>query len=58
MLRIGFADIPPLASIGLHALKGDRAGQCAISVNARWRVCFEFRQGDVYNVEVKDYHEG
>jgi toxin HigB-1 len=53
-----FADIPPLKSVGLHALKGDRAGQWAISINGRWRSCFEFKQGDVYNVEVTDYHEG
>jgi toxin HigB-1 len=53
-----FADIPPLKSLGLHALKGDRAGQWAISVNARWRICFEFKEGDVRNVEVTDYHEG
>jgi plasmid maintenance system killer protein len=38
--------------------KGRRAGQWAISVNGRWRICFEFKLGDVYNVEVTDYHEG
>jgi proteic killer suppression protein len=53
-----FADIPPLKSIALHALKGDRAGQWAISVNGRWRICFEFKQGDIYYAEVRDYHEG
>jgi proteic killer suppression protein len=53
-----FAEIPPLRSVGLHALKGKRAGQWAISVNARWRICFEIKRGDVYNVEVTDYHEG
>jgi proteic killer suppression protein len=53
-----FADIPPLRSVGLHALKGERAGQWAISVNARWRICFELKAGDVYTVEVTDYHEG
>jgi proteic killer suppression protein len=53
-----FADIPPVRSVGLHALKGKRAGQWAISVNGRWRICFELRFGDVYNVEVTDYHEG
>jgi len=53
-----FADIPPLRSVGLHALKGKRAGQWAISINARWRICFELKAGDIYNVEVTDYHEG
>ena len=54
------SDLPPLKSIHLHRLKGDRAGQRAISVNGRWRICFEFRAGNAYNVEIADYdyHEG
>ena len=53
-----FADLPALRSLGLHALKGSRSGQWAISINARWRICFELRSGNVHNVEVTDYHEG
>jgi proteic killer suppression protein len=52
------ADIPPLRSIHLHPLKGDRKGQWAISVNGPWRICFEYRDGDAYDVEITDYHEG
>jgi toxin HigB-1 len=51
-------DLSPLKSIGLHKLKGDRRGQWAMSVNARWRICFEFRNGDAYQVEIVDYHQG
>jgi proteic killer suppression protein len=51
------ADIPPLKSVHLHSLRGDRRGQWAISINGPWRVCFEFRGGDAYNVEIADYHE-
>ena len=51
-------DLTPLRSIGLHKLKGDRRKQWAIAVNARWRVCFEFRDGDAYEVEITDYHKG
>ena len=40
----------------LHALKGDRAGQHAISVNDQWRICFRFTDGDAYEVEFCDYH--
>jgi proteic killer suppression protein len=40
----------------LHALRGDRQGQHAIAVNAQWRVCFRFVDGDAYDVEVCDYH--
>lgn len=52
------ADIPPLRSIHLHPLKGGRKGQWAISVNGPWRICFEYRDGDAYDVEITDYHEG
>jgi toxin HigB-1 len=51
-------DLSPLKSIGLHMLKGDRKGQWAMTVNGRWRICFEFRKGDAYNVEIVDYHKG
>jgi proteic killer suppression protein len=51
-------DLSPLRSIGLHKLKGARRGQWAMTVNARWRLCFEFRKGDAYEVEIVDYHKG
>ena len=51
-------DLSPLKSIGLHKLKGDRKGQWAMTVNARWRICFEFRKSDAFNVEIVDYHRG
>jgi proteic killer suppression protein len=40
----------------LHSLKGDRKGQFAKSVNKQWRVCFEWHDGNAYNVEIVDYH--
>jgi proteic killer suppression protein len=51
-------DLSPLASVGLHKLKGVRRGQWAMSVNGPWRICFEIRKGDAYNVEIVDYHRG
>jgi proteic killer suppression protein len=51
-------DLSPLKSLGLHKLKGDRRGQWAMTVNDRWRICFEFRKGDAYEVEIVDYHRG
>ncbi len=51
-------DLSPLKSVGLHKLKGDRKHQWAMKVNGRWRICFEFRKGDAYNVEIVDYHKG
>jgi len=52
------SDLSPLKSVGLHKLKGDRKDQWAMSVNARWRICFEFHKGDAYDVEIVDYHRG
>ena len=40
----------------LEALRGDRAGQHSIRINAQWRICFEWRDGHVWNVEIVDYH--
>jgi toxin HigB-1 len=52
------SDLSPLKSVGLHKLKDERKKQWAITVNARWRICFEFRKGDAYEVEIVDYHKG
>jgi proteic killer suppression protein len=51
-------DLSPLKSVGLHKLRGDRQGQCAMIVNGPWRICFEFRKGDAFAVEIVDYHSG
>ena len=40
----------------LEALRGDRAGQHSIRINDRWRICFVWRDGDAYDVEIVDYH--
>jgi len=40
----------------LEKLKGDRAGQYSIRVNEQWRICFTWRAGDAFNVEIVDYH--
>ena len=51
-------DLSPLASVGLHKLKFDRQGQWAMTINGPWRICFEFKDGHAYNVEITDYHKG
>lgn len=40
----------------LEALKGNRTGQHSIRINDQWRVCFVWRDGDAYDVEITDYH--
>ncbi len=51
-------DLSPLKSVGLHKLTGNRKGQWAMSVNGPWRICFLFKRGDAYDVEIVDYHKG
>lgn len=36
---------------------GDRKGQCSIRVNDQWRICFVWRNGNAYDVEIVDYHK-
>jgi proteic killer suppression protein len=40
----------------LEKLHGNRAGQHSIRINDQWRICFEWRNGDAYDVEIADYH--
>jgi proteic killer suppression protein len=40
----------------LEALRGDRAGIWSIRINVQWRLCFVWRNGDAYDVEIVDYH--
>ena len=45
-----------LPGLGLHPLKGDRAGYWAVKVSANWRVVFRFDGRDVRDVDLIDYH--
>jgi proteic killer suppression protein len=40
----------------LEALTGGRAGQHSLRINRQWRLCFVWRDGDAYEVEIVDYH--
>ena len=46
--------IPPANR--LEALKGQRQGQHSIRINDQWRICFEWCDDGVYEVEIVDYH--
>jgi toxin HigB-1 len=48
--------LSPLRSVGLHKLKGNRAGYWAINVNGPWRIVFRFEDGNAHEVEIVDYH--
>lgn len=51
---LDFLRVPP--GNRLEALKGDRAGQHSIRINDQFRVCFIWKDGDAYDVEICDYH--
>ena len=40
----------------LEALVGGRAGQHSIRINDQWRICFEWRDGHAFELEITDYH--
>jgi len=40
----------------LEKLSGHRTGQYSIRINDQWRICFEWRGSDAFNVEITDYH--
>ncbi len=40
----------------LEALKRERKGKHSIRINDQWLICFIWRDGDVYQVEICDYH--
>lgn len=49
-----FLRVPP--GNRLERLSGEREGQWSIRVNDQWRICFAWRDGNAYDVEIVDYH--
>jgi len=52
--RLQSLQVPP--GNKLEKLSGNRAGQYSIRINEQWRLCFVWRDGDAYDVEIVDYH--
>jgi proteic killer suppression protein len=46
--------IPP--SNNLEVLQRERKGQYSIRINKQWRICFFWKNGDAFDVEIVDYH--
>jgi len=46
--------IPPANR--LEKLSGSREGQHSIRINDQWRICFVWKDGDAFDVEIVDYH--
>ena len=52
--RLEDLKVPPNNRI--EALRGDRKGQYSIRINDQWRICFRWKDGDAFDVEIVDYH--
>jgi toxin HigB-1 len=52
--RLDELKIPP--GNRLEALKGPRKGQHSIRINDQWRICFRWKDGDAFDVQIVDYH--
>ncbi|WP_343219009.1 type II toxin-antitoxin system RelE/ParE family toxin [Candidatus Palauibacter scopulicola] len=53
---VDLADLRVPPGNRLKKLKGDRADQYSIRINKQWRICFLWRSGNAYDVEIVDYH--
>jgi proteic killer suppression protein len=53
---VSLEDLRMIPGNRLEALKGDRENQFSIRVNDQYRLCFTWREGDAYDVEITDYH--
>jgi proteic killer suppression protein len=52
--RLETLRIPP--SNNLEVLQRERKGQYSIRINEQWRICFVWKNGDAFDVEIVDYH--
>jgi toxin HigB-1 len=53
-ININDLRVPPANH--LEKLSGDRERQYSIRINDQWRICFEWKSGDAFDVEITDYH--
>lgn len=40
----------------LHELKGERRGTWSVTISGNWRLTFTFQKGDVFDLDLEDYH--
>ena len=53
-IRLNELRVPPANR--LESLAGNRVGQHSIRINDQWRICFVWRDGAAFDVEIVDYH--
>jgi proteic killer suppression protein len=40
----------------IHQLSGNRAGTWSISVSGNWRITFDLKNEEIWNLDLEDYH--
>lgn len=53
---VRLSDVSRFPGNRLEVLRGNRAGQYGIRINDRYRICFVWRDGGAFEVEIVDYH--
>jgi toxin HigB-1 len=53
---ISLRDLGHVPGNHLEALKRDRKGQHSIRISGQWRICFVWRDGNAYEVQIVDFH--
>ena len=53
---VRLADLAAPPGNKLEALKRELVGKHSIRINDQWRICFSWRDGHCYDVEIVDYH--
>jgi toxin HigB-1 len=49
-------DLAAIQGNRLESLEGPRRGQYSIRINDQWRICFVWKSGRAWDVEIVDYH--
>ena len=49
-------DLAAIPGNRLEALQGSGKGRHSIRINDQYRICFVWKDGDAYGVEITDYH--
>ncbi|MGH7605307.1 MAG: type II toxin-antitoxin system RelE/ParE family toxin, partial [Gemmatimonadaceae bacterium] len=49
-------DLKAVPGNRLEPLSGDRKGEFSVRINDQWRICFAWKDGDAYAVEIVEHH--
>lgn len=50
-------DLGKTAGYRLKKLEGKRKDEWSMRINNRWRICFKWKDGNAYDVEINDHYK-